>query len=311
MLRSALIFLTIFSCGVALARPEIIIPSEVEISQREILRLSDVAQVRAGSDKLLAIMDAIVIRTDARELLLSQHLDANEVMIKVRSEMRDNEDLKKINPILRVPSKIKVSFSTTPISKQEVERKIQNILQSRCHDCEYKVSVQSTPFPTQGVWDLDYSQLAPRGGFLIPLRDGDRRNIKWISGNIRVSKLTPVTTRMILQGERVQPSDVQLAMTDVTFAKDAPIGLSEIQGQVAARSIPLGNPLWISDLKREPAAQRGQVIKALVGDEGFEISVNVMAEENGFVGDVIKLKNMETQKPLSGMIVEKGVVKLQ
>jgi flagella basal body P-ring formation protein FlgA len=39
--------------------------------------------------------------------------------------------------------------------------------------------------------------------------------------------------------------------------------------------------------------------------------LNLQAEDSGFVGDVVKLKNLENQKVLTGIVVEKGVVKLQ
>lgn len=295
----------------AQARPEVSIPGSVEISQRPLLRLGDIASVSGGNEELLSFMDSIVIREDARELLLSQHLDSQEILNKVRTAMKTQEGLKKLNPSFKIPSQVKVSFASTPISREEIERKIHNTLKARCNECEYKVSIQSTPIPAQKQWELDFTQLSAKGGFLLPLRDGDQRQLKWISGTIRVSQLTPVTTRLILQGERVQPQDVRMVMTDVTYSKDGALRIEDIQGQLAARSLPIGSPVWTSDLKREPAAKRGQIVKALLGDENFEISVNMQAEDNGFVGDLIKVKNTETQKVLSGLVIEKGVVKLQ
>ncbi len=303
----ALFFLTPY----AFARPEVSIPGNIEISQRELLRLGDVAVVSGGNEELLSFLDSIVIRQDARELLLSQHLNSQEILTKVRESMKSQEGLKKLNPAFKIPSQVKVSFSSTPISRQEVERKIHNTLKARCNECEYKVTIQSTPVPSQKQWELDFTQLSAKGGFLLPVRDGEQRQLKWISGTIRVSQLTPVATRLILQGERVQPADVRMVMTDVTFSKDGVLRVEDIQGQLAARSLPVGSPIWTSDLKREPAAKRGQIVKAMLGDEDFEISVNMQAEDNGFVGDLIKVKNLETQKVLSGLVIEKGVVKLQ
>ncbi|MEN0058183.1 MAG: flagellar basal body P-ring formation chaperone FlgA, partial [Bdellovibrio sp.] len=190
-------------------------------------------------------------------------------------------------------------------------RQIANVLKARCNECEYRISVQSTPTPAGKQWNLDFSQLSPKGSFLLPLREGNSQQIKWVSGTIQVSRLTPVALRMILQGERIQPEDVKMAMTDVTHAKDGIVRLEDIQGQVAARTLTVGTPVWMGDLRREPAARRGQVVKALIGTEAFEISTTMQAEESGFIGDFIKVKNTETQKTLSGLIIEKGVVKLQ
>lgn len=306
------IFLVFFFFSLQVfARPEISIPGSVEISQRELLRLSDVAVVIGGNEELLASLDTIVLREDARELLLSQHLDSPEILRKIRAAMASQESLRQLNPSFKIPSQVKVSFANTPVSREEVERKINNILKARCHTCEYKISLQNTPTPTQKHWELDFTQLTGKGGFLLPLRDGAQGQIKWISGTIRTSQLTPVTARLILQGERVQSEDIRLVMTDVTFAKDGVLRLEDIQGQLAARSLPVGSPVWMTDLKREPAAKRGQIVKAMLSDESFEISVTMQAEENGFVGDLIKVKNLETKKILSGLVIEKGVVKLQ
>ncbi|WP_374031947.1 flagellar basal body P-ring formation chaperone FlgA [Bdellovibrio bacteriovorus] len=306
------IFLLAFLVSLqAFARPEISIPSSVEISQRELLRLGDIATVTGGTEELVNALDAVVLREDCRELLLSQHLNSSEILVKMRAALNSQENLRRLNPQFKVPSQVQVSFASTPVSRQEVERKVHNILKARCNECEYQISIQSTPRPASKLWDLDFTQLSAKGGFLLPLRDGDQRQIKWISGTIRVSKLTPVTTRLILQGERVQADDLRMSMTDVTFAKDGSLRMEDIQGQMAARSLPVGSTVWASDLKREPAAKKGQIVKALLGDDSFEISVNMMAEDSGFVGDLIKVKNLETQKVLSGLVTEKGVVKLQ
>ena len=309
MIKIVSLFLLISTA--AWARPEVSIPAEVEISQRELLRLGDIAEVQNGDEALIAMLNGIVLRPDARELLLSQHFDTKEILQKMRSALEENPDLKKQNPTFKVPSVVKVSFSTTPISRQEVLRKITNSLKTQCADCEYKITIQSTPTPSSKLWELDLTQLSGRGGFMIPVRDGDAKSNKWISGTIRVSKLTPVTTRLIIQGERVQAQDLRMSMTDITFAKDGVLLIGDIAGQQAARSLSVGTPVWASDLKREPATKRGQIVKALLGDETFEITTSLQAEDNGFVGDLIKLKNLETQKVLSGLIIDKGVVRLQ
>ncbi|WP_413559802.1 flagellar basal body P-ring formation chaperone FlgA [Bdellovibrio sp. HCB209] len=309
-MKIVLVLLSLLSVQ-AFARPEISIPARVEVSQRPLLRLGDVAIVRDASESLVNQIDSIVIREDARELLVSQNLEAKEVLGILRKELENNPDFRKANPSFRIPSIVKVEFAKNPVSREEVQRKIMNYLVARCADCEYKVTIQSTPNPATRAWDLDMSQLSAKGGFLLPIRDGDSRQIKWISGNIRVSKLTPVTTKLISQGERVNSQDLQMQMVDITFAKDNSLRIEDATGQLAARALPVGTPVWSSDLQREPAAKRGQIVKAIIGDDSFEISVNVQAEDTGYVGDLIKVKNLETQKVLSAVIAEKGVVKLQ
>lgn len=305
------IFAGICALGAAAqARPEVVIPAQVEISQKEVLHLGDIAQVNEGTEELLNILDGIVIKQDARELLLSQTLKASDILAQVRSEMEDNEALHKINPAFKIPSEVKVTFSGAPISRQAVERQLLNVLKTRCADCEFRISLQNIPVPNTKNWQLDTGDVTLKHSLLIPVQEGGNNN-KWISATIRFSKLTPVASRMILQGERLQANDMHLEMTDITYAKDGALRLEDIQGQAAARTLNVGTAIFSSDLRREPAAKRGQMVQAILGNGDFEIFSNMLAEENGNIGDTIKVKNTDSQKVLSGVVTDKGVVKLQ
>jgi flagella basal body P-ring formation protein FlgA len=128
---------------------------------------------------------------------------------------------------------------------------------------------------------------------------------------VKVQKSVPVARRFIRFGERIQMEDVEMAESNITHLKEESPLLSQVIGLIANKSLAAKTPVILSDLKREPAARKGQVLKALIGSSDFEVSINALAEENGFIGDVIKIKNSETQKTISAIIVEKGVVKVQ
>lgn len=294
----------------ASARPEVKIPAKVEVSQKPVLLLGDVAEVKGADEALVQLLDKVVLRQEARELLLSQKLKAHEVILKLREAM-DSEGLRDLNPQFSIPSEVEVQFSKNVISKDELLRRLTNKLQARCQKCQYQIQLQNLPHIQNHDWVLDLSSLSTRGSFLVPVLNSQGIRQAYISGSVKVTQLTPVTTRMVLQGERLLAEDIKLAMTDVTFAKDAALSIEDLKGQVAARNLSVGTAIWSADIRREPAAKRGQLVKALLGNDGFEITTNMIAEDNGFVGDAIRLKNPETQKILSGVILEKGVVQLQ
>lgn len=298
-----LLFLTFLSC-VAWARPEVIFTSPVEVSQRSVLHVGDVVQVEEPTEELLAVLDNLILPSTEKITVIN-------ISNIIKAEMEENGSLKRLNVAFKIPTEVQITKSSAPISKLEVERRVINILKSRCGDCGYKVNIQSAPFPASASWDLDYSQLTDKGSFLIPVRDGDNRSMKWISGSVRVTKLTPVATRFIQLGERLQPGDLRLASVDVTFAKDAGIRIEDVQGQQLVKSLQMGQPLWLSDVKREPATRRGQIVKAILGEGDFEITANLEALDTGFIGDTVKVKNIETQKTLSAVVTDKGVVKIQ
>jgi flagella basal body P-ring formation protein FlgA len=286
------------------AKPEVVFTSPVEVSARETMRLGDLVQISQPTEELLAVLDSVTIKT-------KDHYEASEISSLIKNEMEANASLRKLNPSFRIPGDIKLQVSKTPISRAEVERKILNVLRARCGDCEYRVAIQNIPFPATGPWEIDYASIANKGAFLISVKDSDARGLKWISGTTRVSQMVPVATRLLQGGERVQVGDAKMALVDTTFVKDTGLALSDLNGQLLQRPIQTGNPIFSADLKREAAAKRGQVIRGISGSPDFEISLNLEAQENGFIGDTIRLKNPETQKVFSGLVVDKGVVKIQ
>ena len=66
-----------------------------------------------------------------------------------------------------------------------------------------------------------------------------------------------------------------------------------------------------SDLKKETVLKKGQMVKAIAGHAFFEVSISALAEEPGSIGDVIKLKNMDSLKMFSATIVDRGLVKIE
>jgi flagella basal body P-ring formation protein FlgA len=295
----------------AMARPEITIPNNVEISQRPKLRLGDIAIIRGANSELLVLLNNLVLRDDSRGLLLSQHLESAEILKKIKDQLEVSEFLRHANPAFKIPTRINIGFSQALISKEEIERKIKNFLSIRCMGCEFRVSIQTIPEPGSREWEPEFEQMTAKGGLLLPLRDLENRPKKWISGQIHISKLTPTTTRLIQQGERFTRDDLVMSMNDITFSKDNILRAEDLVGQIAVRTLSVGSIVGSTDCRKEPAAQKGQIAKGLLGDENFEIAVNVEIQENGFVGDIIKVKSIENNKYFSAQIVEKGVVKLQ
>lgn len=305
-----ILLLSLFS-SIVWAAPEVTVPSEIEISQKRALYVGDIVEVKNGSLELIQALEDMKIREDARDLLISQKLSPSEVTAAFRKSLSSLKQNSGDRPIIKVPTEIKIHFSKSAISTEEVKRKLQNRLYSQCPECEFKVMVQSTPVPQSEEWQINYDHAELKGGVLLPLVDGNNRSAKYISANIRVSKLTPVAKRFVKQGERVTAEDFEFKFSDVTHAKDAPVDTMATEDLIAVKNIIAGNIAWSGDFRKQAAAQRGQVVKAILGDESFEISTDMVAEENGYVGDTIRLKSVENKKLFSGTVISKGVVRIK
>lgn len=219
---------------------------------------------------------------------------------------------------LRIPASIEV---ITDENKQwpqthEIEKMIKEAIQAECSDCDVMVKDLSIPMKPPGSLSavtIKTSGINLRGSFTLPLqyKTEDKIRSAWITGRTSWRKQALSAKRLINLGEKISPDDFVMDWADVTHLRDALGTEKMLIGATTARSIAMGKPILFSDLKREPLVQKGQAIKILVGSLDFEISASGIAEQNGFIGEVVRIKFGDGQKILSGVVVEKGTVRVE
>jgi len=309
LVKALLVGITM-TAGLAWARPEVIFPNEAEVSSTAVISVFQVAELKDFTGVAFQEIAKMPLAEKA-ESQESVVLSGEEVSKKLRALVNNSEVLKKLNPAFKIPNEIRIKIRQEGLSKIEVEKSLRNVLASRCPTCTFQIRLSSLPKTTGKNWSINWDQEIKYGSFMIPIQYDNQFSNSWITGTARALKHVPVAKKLIRFGERLQAEDLELAEADITYIKENTTDLETITGLVANRSLTPRTPIILSDLKREPAARKGQIVKAQVGDHQFEISVNATAEENGFVGDLIKVKNSETQKVMSAIVIEKGVVKVQ
>lgn len=296
--------------NLAWARPEVIFPKEAEVSNTTVISVFQVAELKELTGVAFNEIAKMPL-VDQIEKQESIVLSGEEVSKKLRELVKNSEVLKKLNPAFRIPSEIRIRIRQDGYSKEEIERSLRNVLVAKCETCKFQIRLNALPKMGTRHGSIDWDQELKYGSFMIPVREADQFSNKWITGTVRVQKQVPVARKLIRFGERLQAEDLEIQETDITFVKEETPELSQVVGLLANRTLSPRAPVLLSDLKREPATRKGQMVKALVGDSVFEVSINASAEENGFIGDVIKVKNPETQKTMSAIVIDKGVVKVQ
>ena len=218
----------------------------------------------------------------------------------------------------KIPNQMIIESRANFISRFDLNKALKFEALKQCPDCELKIrDVRIPELKDLGgdllSWSIDASQTKLLGSFLVPIRvqTGSGEKNFFASGTIDAFKQGYVTRKAIPAGERLTESDLEMKIVNVTYLKGSLLQAQDLKGQLLAKYVVAGQPLLSGDIKKEPAAVRGQLMKVIAGDETLEINTQAIAEEPGFVGDLIKLKNTETQKLISGKIIDKGLVKLQ
>jgi flagella basal body P-ring formation protein FlgA len=293
-----ILFLSLFISTLAFAKQgEIVISSATEISPRDVITAFDIVETKNVSKDILERLKNIVVATNK-----SSTIAKNDLIKKLRM----------VNSFFMFPSEVKLLRSKQYISRMEVERKIKNHLLANCTKCDFRISINSVPKSVTSDWEMDLSVDLNKKTIMVPVFSVSEPNKKgWITAEVKKYLNVAVLNRDAKVGDAITESMVTTEMRYVPAGTDPVLNQSELLGMQVTRFIPGGEIVNYRDLKRETILKKGQIVKAVFGKDSFEVSISALAEEAGAVGDVLRFKNMDSQKVFSAKVEEKGLVRIE
>ena len=277
--------------------PEITFASAIEVSPRSVITAYDVAETKHLTDEMADQLKAIQLGD-----VTTTKIEKNELTHKLRS----------LRAKFILPSEMKLLKSRHPISRMELERKIKNQITRTCPDCDLQIQISSVPMNVTADWELDLNIDLTKSSITIPIRslnDPDKKG--FVIGQIKRYQSIPVLNRSVKMGDVITSDLVTIEKREITNPREAIVAAEQISGMQAARYLNAGQVLTYNDLKKEQVMKKGQMVKAVAGQDYFEISVSAQAEENGAIGDVIKVRNLDSQKVVAARVVDKGLVRIE
>ena len=121
-----------------------------------------------------------------------------------------------------------------------------------------------------------------------------------------------VPNRVIYPGETIGGN----ALKEVTLAegKVAPanvvIELSELEGKIAKRTLLPGRYVRPNALREAYIVEKGAAVEMIFAAGGLTISASAVTLEPGSAGDVVKLRNIDSGKIVSGTVMANGSVRV-
>jgi len=128
--------------------------------------------------------------------------------------------------------------------------------------------------------------------------------INQANNNGQVSRTVWVSTQTLKRGTTLQAgmfkqADLPVPSYETRFVGDE----REMLNMELLRDLPANTPLRQQDLKSSTMVKRGQQVLVAVGEgKGFLITVRAEAQQDGTLGDQIRLKNPESGRLLSAVV---------
>lgn len=296
MKKLVLLSLLILS-NIAFAKSEITLSSAVEVSPREVITAYDIVESRNLSEATLSDL---------------KDIELGDAQTKTITKLEIIKKFRGLEANFRLPSEVKILRSKSNVSRLEIERKIMNHLLAKCGTCEYRIQINSVPQNLLTDWELDMNVDFNKSTVMIPAFSTSTPDKKgWVIVDLKKYAMVPVLTRPLKIGDVITEDAVTTEMRLMQSYQDALMDVKAVVGMQAARFLTAGQMLASRDLKREQILRKGQMVKAIFGADALEISISAQAEEGGAVGDVIKVKNLDSQKMFAAKIIDRGVVKIE
>jgi flagella basal body P-ring formation protein FlgA len=292
------LILTFFiSVSVFAKKGEMTFPSTVEVSPRETISLYDIVETKNISESVLNDLKQIEIANQETKVI-----SKNDLVRKLRG----------VEAFFLFPNEVKILRSRQTVSRMELERKIKNQLLTRCMNCEYQIQINSVPQNLPSDWSVDLNVDLNKTTVMIPVYSESQSDRKgWVTAEIKKHALAAVLNRSIKSGDVITEDMVTVEKRLILNQADSVLDAKNIIGMQASRFINAGQLISFRDLKKETIMKKGQIVKAYFGKGQFDISISAIVEESGAVGDVIKVKNMDSNKMFAATIVNRGLVKIE
>ena len=170
----------------------------------------------------------------------------------------------------------------------------------------------SVPKAVTPDWEMDLNIDLNKKTIMVPVYSTSEPDKKgWITAEVKKYATVAILNRDLKVGDSISESMIEFDMRYISPGSDPVLTRAAMLGMQTTKFISAGQVISFRDLKRETILKKGQIVKAVFGKDDFEVSISALAEESGSLGDVLKFKNIDSQKMFSAKVEDKGLVRIE
>jgi flagella basal body P-ring formation protein FlgA len=274
---------------------------EVSLSAGKV-QLSDLAEIEGFSTEAKKLVSEIVLIDEIKEGELRK-LSAQAITDVLRRN---------------IPKIILGYVNQKEWSDKELKALIKKENQKFCADCSFDFEHFSLPkvkYDKISRWTIEKPKDLIKGSFRLALKvqrhEEQRPQTYYVTGRLSSYKKLPIARRNLSRGARIMKDDVIFEKRPWNFArKDIPTE-KELFGGKLKRMALSGGVIWLSNIEKEKAIERGQLVDLVVKKSDWEIRMKGVAQESGMVGDTVSVLNRKSKKVVMGKVIGTKEVAVQ
>lgn len=286
------------------------------------VKLSDLAKIEGFSAEAEKLVSDIVLIEDIKSGELRK-LSAQAVTDVLRRKIPKIRKLEQVNNgefnlKLIIPNLISAYVNQKSWSDKGLQAFIKKENQKFCPECSFQFEHFSLPklkYEKVSRWTLEKPKELIKGSFRLALKvqrhQEQRPQTYYVTGRMSAFKELPVARRNLNRGARIMKDDVIFEKRPWNFTrKDIPTN-KELFGGKLKRMALSGGVIWLSNIEKEKAIERGQLVELIVKKSDWEIRMKGVAQESGMVGDTVSVLNRKSKKVVMGKVIGTKEVAVQ
>ncbi|MDB6094002.1 MAG: Flagellar basal body P-ring biosynthesis protein-like protein [Verrucomicrobia bacterium] len=120
-----------------------------------------------------------------------------------------------------------------------------------------------------------------------------------------------VTREPLSVGAAFDPTQLEARRVDLFRDRDVVPALVGDHSYAYARAVSAGRLLTWRDLNRRPLVRKGQIVEVSAIDGLMRITLKALAMENGAQGDTVTVRNPESRKDFSALVIDENHVQVR
>jgi flagella basal body P-ring formation protein FlgA len=132
-----------------------------------------------------------------------------------------------------------------------------------------------------------------------------------VGGKIYKQVLVPVASRLIPAGDTISEANMDYKLVRASrISRNVAIHIEDVLGRSPKRTIRTGGTIALSNLGDPVTVAKGKVVAVTLKSGGIALSVTGKALESGSVGDIIRVENISSRKPVQAQIISSQEVRI-
>ena len=132
-----------------------------------------------------------------------------------------------------------------------------------------------------------------------------------VGGKIYKQILVPVAARLIPAGEEISEKNIDYKLVRANrVSRNVAVHIEDILGLSPKRTIRTGGTVALSNLGDPVTVAKGKVVAVTLKNGGITLSITGRALESGSTGDIIRVENLNSRKPIQAQIISAQEVRI-